>query len=145
MEQMTYWHWWILAVVLIVAEIFAPGAFLLWLGVSAGVVGLLLLLIPTFGWEYQLLVFAVLAVSSILLWRGYLRRHPTTSDQPNLNRRGAQYVGRTFTLTEPVVNGYGKIHVDDSTWKIEGADCPAGTRIKVTGVDGVILKFQQED
>jgi hypothetical protein len=38
------------------------------------------------------------------------------SDQPKLNRRGEQYVGRTFTLEEPIVNGHGKIRVDDSTW-----------------------------
>ena len=68
--------------------------------------------------------------------------NPVISDQPNLNRRGQQYVGRTFTLDEPIVNGLGKIHVDDSTWKIEGNDCPAGTKVKVTGVDGVILKVE---
>ena len=69
-------------------------------------------------------------------------RHPTETDQPRLNRRGEQYIGRTFTLDEPIVNGLGKIRVDDSTWKIEGGDCAAGTRITVVGVDGVVLKVE---
>lgn len=68
--------------------------------------------------------------------------NPVESDQPNLNRRGQQYIGRTFTLSEPIVNGLGKITVDDSTWKIHGKDCAEGTRVTVTGVDGVILKVE---
>jgi len=42
-----------------------------------------------------------------------------------------------------VENGLGKIHVDDSTWKIRGEDCAIGTRIKVTGVDGTILLVEK--
>ena len=75
-------------------------------------------------------------------WRAYLHRHPTETDKPTLNRRSQQYVGRTFTLEEAIVNGQGKIHVDDSTWKIEGEDLPAGTKVKVTGADGTVLKVE---
>ena len=79
---------------------------------------------------------------SIVVWRSYFRKHPVTTDQPALNRRGEQYVGRTFTLEEPIVNGNGKIKVDDTTWKIIGADCLSGSKVKVVGVDGVILKVE---
>ncbi|HEX9770190.1 MAG TPA: NfeD family protein, partial [Kiloniellales bacterium] len=105
-------------------------------------VGLILLVFGGLGWEPQFLIFAVFTVVSAVGWRAYLRRHPTESDRPALNRRGEQYVGRTFTLEEAIVNGQGKIHVDDSTWKIEGDDLPAGTRIRVTGVDGTVLKVE---
>ena len=53
MESINYWHWLIAGVVLIVLEVFAPGAFFLWLGVSAGVVGLILVMFPDMGWESQ--------------------------------------------------------------------------------------------
>jgi len=139
-EVISHWHWWILAVVLVILEVFAPGAFFLWLGISAGVVGTLVFLIPAVDWEYQVLMFSLLSVVSIIVWRRYFRTLPGDTDQPMLNRRGEQYVGRLFTLTEPVVNGVGKITVDDSTWKIHGEDCPAGTRVEVTGVEGTILK-----
>ncbi len=142
LEQLDFWHWFIFAVGLLILELFAPGAFFLWMGFAAAVVGALLWLIPGMGWELQFMIFAVLSVVSIIWWRKRMDENPVVSDQPNLNRRGQQYVGRTFTLDEPIVNGLGKIHVDDSTWKIEGNDCPAGTKVKVTGVDGVILKVE---
>lgn len=140
LENATFWHWWVLAVVFIILEVFSPGAFFLWMGIAAGVVGLLLLMLPELAWEYQLLGFAAFSVVSIVVWHLVLKRHPTVSDQPKLNRRGEQYVDRVFTLDEPIVNGQGRIRVDDSTWKIHGSDCAAGVQVKIIGVDGVVLK-----
>ncbi|HEY0634911.1 MAG TPA: NfeD family protein [Gammaproteobacteria bacterium] len=142
MSNISHWHWWILAMVLLVLEVFAPGTFFLWLGVAALATGLLALVLPI-GWELQFLLFAILSMLSVVLGRSYLKKRPIETDRPTLNRRGAQYVGRTFTLSEPIVHGFGKIRVDDSTWKIEGADSPAGSQVKVVGVDGVILKVEQ--
>jgi inner membrane protein len=142
--EATYWHWWILAVALIILEILSPAIFFLWLGISAGVVGLLLLLLPAMGWEWQMLLFSLFSVASVGLWRSYQKLHPTKSDQPRLNRRGEQYIDRVFTLAEPIINGYGKIKVDDSTWKVKGDDCPEGEMVRVTGVDGVMLEVERE-
>ncbi|MES9812973.1 MAG: NfeD family protein [Candidatus Thiodiazotropha sp.] len=143
--QLDYWHWLILAVVLMILEVFSPGAFLLWLGLAAGTVGLLLLLIPDITWQIQILLFALLSVTIIVLVRAILQRRPIETDQPHLNRRGEQYLDRTFTLQDPIVNGEGKIHVDDTTWKITGEDCPAGTRIRISGVQGVVLQVSPVD
>lgn len=142
METLTYWHWWILALALLVLEVFAPGAFFLWMGVGAGIVGVILLLAPDMGWEYQLMIFSIFSVVSIAAWRTFIRQNPTETDKPNLNRRGEQYVGRVFTLEEPIVNGTGKIRVDDSTWKVSGDDCDAGTKVKVVRIDGTVLKVE---
>jgi len=142
MEQLGYWHWWIGAVVLLVMELFAPGAFFLWLGISAAIVGLLVYLFMGIEWQYQLLLFSLLSVASIVAWRFYLKDRTEVTDQPTLNRRGAQYIGRSFTLDEPLVNGVGKIRVDDTTWRIEGTDCEAGRQVRVTGVDGVMLQVE---
>lgn len=141
-EGIEFWHWWVAAVVLIVAEVFAPGTVALWMAVSAAVVGLLLLAVPDLTWQTQLLVFAVLSVVTVVGWRAYQLRYPTESDQPALNRRGEQYIGRVFTLSEAIVNGTGKIHVDDTMWKVEGEDLPEGTRVRVTGVDGTLLTVE---
>ncbi len=145
LSEITYWHWWVLGVVLIIFEVLSPMVFMLWMGISAGVVGLLVLLFPEIPWEMQIILFGVFSVASIAIWRAYLKRNPTKTDQPRLNRRGEQYVGRVFTLEEPIVNGQGKIRVDDSTWKITGDDCPEGTRVEVTGVAGVILEVESND
>ena len=142
LEQLGHWHWWILGVALLILEVFAPGAFFLWLGIAAGAVGVVVYLLPALAWEYQLLLFSILSVISIVVWRRFFRLRAEDTDQPTLNRRGEQYIGRVFTLEAPVTNGMGKIRIDDTTWKIEGPDCEPGTRIRVTGVDGTILKVE---
>jgi len=139
LEGLAFWHWLVLGVVLAIIEVFAPGVFFLWLGISAAIVGSVLWLIPGISWELQLLFFAILSVASVIVARRYLTAHPLETDLPNLNQRGQQYVGRIFTLIEPVVNGQGKIQVDDSTWKITCDDCEAGTKVIINGVDGVVL------
>jgi membrane protein implicated in regulation of membrane protease activity len=141
-EQLDYWHWWILAAVLIIFEVFAPGAFFLWLGIAAAAVGGLVYLSPSLAWEYQVLLFSVLSVVSIVIWRKFFRARPGDTYQPALNRRGEQYIGRTFTLKDPIVDGIGKIRVDDSSWKIRGDNCAVGTQVEVTGVDGTILEVR---
>ena len=142
LEQFDYWHWWVIGIVLIILELFAPGAFFLWMGIAAGIVGVILLISPDMGWQYQFIIFAIVSVVSIVVWRSYLRKHPTETDKPTLNMRGEQYVGREFTLVEPVVNGVGKIKVDDTMWKIEGKDCETGTKVKVSRTDGAVLKVE---
>jgi len=138
----SFWHWLLVGMICMGVEMFAPGAFFLGLGLAALVMAGLLWAVPDLSWQVQLFGFAVLALVSILGMRRYFKARPIISEQPLLNQRGAQYVGRTFTLAEPIVNGQGKIKVDDSTWKVYGEDCVAGTRIIITGVDGVVLKVQ---
>lgn len=145
LDELSYWHWWILAAALIIFEVLAPGAFFLWLGLAAIVVGGVAFLFPALGWEYQVLLFSVLSVISIIIWRRFFKQRPGDTDQPALNRRGEQYVGRVFTLSDPINDGMGKIRVDDSTWKIRGTDCPAGSQVEVTGVDGTILEVVCKD
>ncbi len=139
LTTLNFWHWWVAAMALIILEVFAPGAFMLWLGVAAAVVGFLLLLFPGLPWEAQYALFAVLSVASIAAWLYYRKRHPLPDSGATLNRRGQQYIGRVFTLDEPIVNGVGKVKVDDSTWKVRGADLPAGTRVTVTAVENTVF------
>ena len=137
--QPDFWHWWILALGLIILETVLPGTFFLWMGISAIVLGLLAWVIPDMSWEMQLMLFAILSLVSIIGWRMWQRRHPEESDQPNLNRRGEQYVGRVFTLETPIENGFGKVRVGDTLWRVKGGEAPGGSKVKVTSVDGVIL------
>nr|VFJ48548.1 MAG: hypothetical protein BECKDK2373C_GA0170839_102211 [Candidatus Kentron sp. DK] len=138
--QLTYWHWWILAMLFIAIEVFSPMVIFLWMGAAAGVVGLVLLVAPGVDWQYQVLLFSLCSVASIIGWRWYLGKHPTRTDRPDLNRRGEQYLNRVFTLTDPIVDGRGRVRVGDSTWTIAGHDCPAGTKVRVRGVEGNLLQ-----
>jgi len=142
MKDIVFWHWWVLAVVLVILEAFVPGTFFLWMGVSAAIVGLALLAVPGMGWEYQVFLFAAFAVVSIALWLIRLKKHPTKSEISNLNRRAAQCIGRTTIVEQPIVNGMGTINVDDTIWRVLGPDCEAGTRVKVVGAEGTDLRVE---
>jgi membrane protein implicated in regulation of membrane protease activity len=139
----TYWLWFGVAAVLIIFEVLlGASCFLLWLGIIAASVGITVWLAPFLLWQYQLLIFALGAIVSVMMWYHYLKTHPTKDHTNTLNRRAEQYVGRVFILSEPIVNGRGKIRVDDSSWQVEGADLPLNTKVEVIGVDGVILKVK---
>lgn len=145
MPLIDFWHWWILAVALVIIEILLPSFFALWLAIAAALTGLILLIFPALGWEWQLLIFAMFAVASIVAWRRYYQKHPIKTDEPLLNRRGEGYVGRELTLSQPIVDGIGKIRLDDSTWKVQGPDCPAGSRVKITGLNNVVFTVELID
>jgi len=143
--QPDFWHWWILALALIIAETFLPGTFFLWMGVSALVLGVLSWLIPAMGWEMQLMLFAVLSLASIVGWRMWQRKHPDETDQPMLNRRGEQYIDRVFVLETAIENGFGKVRVGDSLWRVKGEDAAAGLKVRVTAADGIVLVVEPAD
>lgn len=138
-----FWHWWILAAIFAGIEILAPGVFFIWLGAAAALTGLIALVIPSLGWEIEALIFAVLAMLSVIGWRNYIKSSKGKDDPAAmLNRRGDQMVGRIAVLSEPIQNGRGKARIDDTVWRVEGADLPAGAAIKVTAVDGAVLKVE---
>ena len=136
--DLKWWHWMVLAVILAAAETFMPGAFAIWFAASAVVIGLLLLVLPI-PWQVQLIGFAVLGMVALLAYRRYLKAHPETGEQPNLNQRGVQYIGSEFVLVEPIEQGSGKARVGDGVWKVSGPELPAGARVRVTGVNGAVL------
>ncbi|MGY6215274.1 NfeD family protein [Methylolobus aquaticus] len=140
-----FWHWWAAGALLLVVELLSPGMYFLWMAEAALLTGALLWAWPDLSWESQLLTFSVLSVASIVLARKLLTRHPIESDRPLLNRRAAQLVGRVCVLPEPIVNGEGKIRIDDSMWRIRGSDAPAGARIRIIGADGVMLRVAALD
>lgn len=138
--QFVFWYWWALAIVLLGVEILTSGFFFLWMSIAAVITGFIALLMPFLNLNVQLFVFAVLSMASVILWKRYMNKHPIVTDHPHLNQRGAQYIGRTFTLIEAIENGQGRIKVDDSRWRVEGDDCPKGATVKVVAVDGTVFK-----
>jgi membrane protein implicated in regulation of membrane protease activity len=137
-EWLGAWTWFIGGVLLLILEVLAPGTFFLWFGVAAIVTGIVAM-IHDFGWQTELILFAVLAVVFVVVGRRYFSYDSKRSDQPLLNERAARLIGRDFTLAEPIVGGTGKLRIEDSTWRIAGPDLPSGTRVRVTGHDGALL------
>lgn len=141
-EQMLYWHWWIIGLGLLILEMFIPTGFvLLWMGISAIVVGVIAWGLPT-SLNVELVIFGVLSIASFFVFKR-LRPRAVPTDSPMLNRRGESYVNRTFTLADPIVNGVGKLRVDDSQWRIAGPDLPAGSQVRVVQADGATLRVER--
>ncbi len=136
------WNWFIAGGILLAIEVVAPGTFMLWLGLSALLVGVISLLID-WPWQAQLVAFAVFAVASIPIWHRIGRRVEAAVDQPFLNRRSEALVGQVFALDKPIVNGSGTVRVGDTVWRVTGPDAPAGSRVKVTRADGATLYVER--
>lgn len=136
--QLQWWHWWIAAFALAAIESMVPGAVAIWFGASAFVVGALMLVVPI-PWQLQLVLFGVLGVAALALWRRYRSDDADSSTLPLLNQRAAQYVGQVCVLSDAIAQGFGKARVGDGVWKVRGPDLPAGARVRVVGADGVLL------
>jgi membrane protein implicated in regulation of membrane protease activity len=132
------WNWFILAALLFLVEVLAPGMFMMWLGLSAILVGLISSAV-IWSWQAQLIAFAVFGIASVPAWRYFARKVERPTGSPFLNRRADGYVGRVFTLDKPIVDGIGTVRIDDSVWRVSGPDCPAGSRVKVAHADGANL------
>ncbi|KAF1051888.1 MAG: Inner membrane protein YbbJ [Stenotrophomonas maltophilia] len=139
LEQLSFWDWLAFGTLLLILEVFGAGGYLLWIGIAAAATGVVTFLLPVLGWPWQLLVFALLALLTVVLW---WRHQRTANSAPGstLNRRGSELLGRQFSLHEAIVGGRGKIRVGDSLWLVSGPDLPAGTAVRVSGQDGAVLQ-----
>ena len=134
--------WAALALLLIAAETLAPGAFMLWMGFAAVAVFVAVLLVPGIPVLAQVAAFVVLSFVSIQVYRKWFRKAARASDQPLLNRRAEQMVGRVVTLDQAIANGIGRAKIDDAFWVVAGIDLPVGSAVRVVAVDGMTLKVQ---
>jgi membrane protein implicated in regulation of membrane protease activity len=140
------WNWMVLGFVLLGLEIVVPGVFLLWIGIAALIVGAASLALWDAGfwvWQIQVVVFLLLALISAYGGSRVIRGG-TESDQPLLNRRGAQLVGRTATLSEPIIDGRGRVKIGDTMWRISGPDLPAGAKVRVKSAADLDLELVVE-
>jgi inner membrane protein len=140
------WFWWAMALGLFALEALMPGTFMLWLGFAAAGTGVVHLLLPGFDHTTQWFVFAMLSLVAVAIgWILRRRRPPAHSDQPLLNRRADQLVGRVFPLDTPIVDGRGRLKIGDAYWTAQGGDLPAGTRVRIAAVDGMLLRVERAD
>lgn len=141
--EVVYWYWWVLAFAFLIFEMLTPGFFFMWLAVAGALTGLIAFAIPAMSLNIQVLLFSIFAILAVAAWRYYGNQWRIETDQPLLNKRGAQYIGKTFLVHEAIVNGQGKIKVEDGLWKVSGEDCAVNTKVKVTGIQGTILEVEQ--
>lgn len=134
--------WAVVALLLFAAETLAPGAFMLWLGLAAAAVFLIVLAVPGLSVLLQVALFVVLSFISIQVYRHWFRGRERKSDQPLLNRRAEQLIGRVVPLERAIVNGIGRVQIADAYWDVAGAELPVGSAVRIVGTDGMTLRVE---
>ena len=142
LQHLSFWDWLAFGSLLLILEVFGAGGYLLWTGIAAAIVGVLVYLFPGLEWPWQFLLFGCLSILTAVFWWQKQKAAAKPSDQPGLNQRGSEFVGRTFTLHEAIVGGRGKIKAGDTLWLVIGNDLPAGSLVRVIGLEGVLLRVE---
>ncbi|WP_458388687.1 NfeD family protein [Sphingomonas sp. F9_3S_D5_B_2] len=136
------WLWLIGGVVLLIAEVIAPGFFLLFVGAAAIATGLFTVLFGL-GIGAQLALFVVYALLAVAAGRRFYVNHRQSAD-PLLNNRAARLVGKVVTVITAIDEHSGRVRVGDSDWSARGSPAAAGERVRITGVDGNCLTVEPE-
>ncbi len=135
------WAWFVTGLVLLALELVVPGGYFLWLG-SAGIVTGLLAFYGPITWPWQVTIFGVLAILIVVGWTLVTRNRPHDTDNPFLNRRAERFVGHEAVIDEPIKDGFGRLKLGDSIWRIAGPELAAGAKVRVVGADGAVLKVE---
>ena len=112
--------------------------FLIWLAGAALITGVVTWLVPI-GLPAQIVLFAVLAIVAVFAGKRYLRSNPIEGADPKMNDRGARLVGEVVVVTHAIDSGSGRVKQGDGEWLARGPDAEPGTKMRVSGHDGVVL------
>ena len=138
------WLWLIGGVLLLIAELIAPGFFLVFIGGAAIATGVAAMLVPL-SLPLQLALFAALAYLSARIGgrRAYAMKFDYSPD-PFLNDRVKRLLGRVVVATQPIDSNGGRVRVGDSEWSARGGPAQPGERVRIVDIEGNCLKVEPE-
>ena len=138
------WHWLVFCFLILGMEALGAGGFLLGAAAAAALQALLFWLMPDMSWMFQLSCFGVGTLVFTIGWWVLFRKPGTNSDEPLLNDRAAQMVGRIVVLDQALPGGHGRVQIGDTKWKVRaGETLEAGTTVVVTGSEGMTLTVER--
>lgn len=135
-----FWHWWILACLVLVLEMLLPGIIFLWLSVAAAAAGFVVLLVPDVSVELQLIAFGVFSVLSFVIGRRFFRPARSGAQEEDVSSTRSSLVGKTTVLTEKTTNGRVRQNVYGSSWVLKSdEELVEGQKVRVCGIEGSTL------
>jgi len=146
LNELSAWHWLSLGIVLLVLEVLGAAGFLLGMGLGAMVVAAVLALLPNLQWQWQLLLFAVFSVMFTWLYWSRFRAVNEATDQPNLNDRTANLIGRSAALMDDSIGGRSQVQIADALWVVASEkNLPKGTLVEIISAEGMVLNVVAKD
>ena len=134
--------WAVLALGLVALETLVPGAALIWLGLAAGAMLVLVVFVPDLPMFWQAVIFVGSSFAIVAFYWKHLRKTGIATTQPLLNRRGEQLVGQVHPLESAIENGRGRLKIGDAFWQASGPDLPAGARVRIVAVESMVLRVE---
>ncbi len=144
MMQFLWWHWVVLGIVVVLLELAVPAFFLVWFGLGALIVGIVLLAVPALSFAWQILIWIVCSLAFIWLWfkvfkPGFYKTRAGMSKGAVVGE-----IGLVIRDIRPFEKGqirFQKPMLGDEVWEsIADEEIKAGERVRVLDVEGNILK-----
>lgn len=143
---MPWWGWMVIGALLLGAELFVIEAefYLVFIGVSALLVGGLTVALPGIPLWAHWLIFAALALASMVFFRQRVYR-AVRGNVPGLKD---DFIGDELRLGQALLPGDScRMEIRGSTWEVRNtgsAPIPAGGRGRVVAVQGLVLRVVAE-
>ena len=132
------WLWAIGGVLLLIAEVIAPGFFLVFIGAAAVATGLFTVLFDL-GLSAQLGLFAIYSVVAVMAGRRWYGEPDGPAAEGHINEPTGRLIGRTVEVVSAIDDHGGRVRVGDSEWSARGGPAAPGDRVRVTSVEGNCL------
>lgn len=144
--QIEWWHWIILGLALLLAELAIPAFVLIWFGLSALAVGIVLAILPTVSLTWQLTIWLLLSLALIFYWfKIFKTGHHKT--RVGMADHAIGEIGLLVDAVAPFQKGsvrFQKPLLGSERWVcIADQEIAAGSRVKVVQVEGSLLKVEQ--
>jgi len=142
-----WWHWVVFGLALGLAELAAASFFVIWFGLGALLVGMILLLAPGLGVSTQILLWTAASVAMTVLWFRVFRRDAARTRAGQADAA----LGEIGVLVRDVQllgaeSGRGEVRfqkpvMGSDVWPCVADEAiAAGGRVRVLAVDGQLLK-----
>jgi len=135
------WIWAIGGVLLLIAEIIAPGFFLMFVGAAAVATGLFTVMFDL-GMAPQLILFALYSGLAVMIGKRWYAEPHGGDQRHSLNEPAKRLIGKTVVVVSAVDDHGGRVRVGDGEWNARGGPAAPGERVTVTDVEGNCLTVE---
>ncbi|MBA5763426.1 NfeD family protein [Vibrio sp. 404] len=145
LDSINHWHWIAFGLALLAAELLGTAGYLLWLGISALLVGVLLAWLPI-SWQLQWVSFGVFSLATTWLWwRRQLKSDRQGDEKRDLNQKTKQLIGQSIQLEHDIPAGRSRIKLADTTWSAHSEQAlSAGSMVEVVAIKGIVLFIEEK-